>query len=238
MTDVEIRPRAFLIGWLVGGVLVYPIAIVFLAALWGGLALVFGSFRPNNDGLNFIGAAAAFLVSGAAIGFCVGAVQRWLLRRYLCWTADRWRRYSTIGGTVGAAVSMLVYGFARELLRRRTGYYAPVDTAAMVVMPLFVGVVSVMQWMTLRHAVKQALLWVMANVVGGLIFSGMFWVNGPRMDRDMVWIIPFIAVFGQSFITGFVILWLFEKLAYPITDDDDEDEGLPRKPRSVWDEAI
>jgi hypothetical protein len=241
MTEVEIRPRAFLIGWLVGGVLVYPIVIMVFAALWGGLALVFGSFyKPGNSGIiDFIGLTAGVLISGAAIGFTVGSVQRWLLRRYLCWTADRWRRYSAIGGMIGAAVATLTYGFARALIYRRTGYYpGSMDMAMMVLMPLFVGVVSVLQWMTLRYAVKQALLWVLANVVGGLIFSGMLWINAPRMDSDSAWIAAFIAVLGQAFVTGIVMLWLFEKLAYPIHDGDEAEPMLPNRPRSVWDEAI
>jgi len=242
MTDIEIRPRAFLIGWLVGGVLVYPIVVMIFAALWGGLALVFGNFyRPGTSGaIDFIGAMGGVLLSGAAIGFSVGAVQRWLLRRYLCWTADRWRRYSVIGGALGAGVAALAYGFARALIYRRTGYYpGSTDMAAMVLMPLFVGIVSVLQWMILRYAVKQALLWVLANVVGGLIFSGMLWINAPRMDSDASWIAAFIAVLGQAFVTGIVMLWLFEKLAYPIQDVDDvEPLPNPNRPRSVWDEAI
>lgn len=246
MTEIEFRPRAFLIGWLVGGVLVYPITIVLLAALWGGLAVVFSSFYRSNFGsgaIGFLAAGAAFLITGAVTGFCVGMVQRWLLRRYLSWTADHWRRYSALGGAIGAAIAALVYGFAHELIRRRTGYSysysTQVDVAAMVIMPLFIGVVSVMQWMTLRHAVRHALLWVMANVVGGLIFSGMLWVNAPRMDPDIAWIAPFIAVLGQSFITGFTMLWLFEKLAYPVQDGEDEPiKTRGHGPRSVWDEAI
>jgi hypothetical protein len=244
MTDIEIRPRAFLIGWLVGGVLVYPIVVMIFAALWGGLALVFSSFyRPGTSGvIDFIGAVGGVLLSGAAIGFSLGAVQRWLLRRYLCWTADGWRRYSIIGGALGAGVAALAYGFARALIYRRTGYYpGSMDMAAMVLMPLFIGIVSVLQWMTLRYAVKQALLWVLANVVGGLIFSGMLWINAPRMDSDASWIAAFIAVLGQAFVTGIVMLWLFEKLAYPIQDVDDVEPLTninPNRPRSVWDEAI
>lgn len=242
MTDIEIRPRAFLIGWLVGGVLVYPIVVMIFAALWGGLALVFGSFyRPGTSGvIDFIGAVAGVLISGAAIGFSVGAVQRWLLRRYLCWTADRWRRYSAIGGALGAGVAVLAYSFVRAIIARRTGYYPnSTDMAAMVMMPLLIGIISVLQWMTLRYAVKQALLWVLANVVGGLIFSGMLWINAPRMDSDAAWIAVFIAVLGQAFVTGVTMLWLFEKLAYPILDDDDlEPVPAPGRPRSVWDEAI
>lgn len=243
MTDVEIRPRAFLIGWLVGGVLVYPIVVMLFAALWGALALVFGSFyRPGtSDVMDFIGAIVGVLVTGAVIGFSMGAVQRWLLRRYLCWTADRWRRYSTLGGAIGAVVAALAYGFARTMIYRRTGYYmGSMDMAAMVLMPLFVGIVSVLQWMTLRYAVKQALLWVLANVVGGLIFSGMLWINAPRMDSDVAWMAAVIAVLGQAFVTGITMLWLFERLAYPIHDEDDDVTPLPspNRPRSVWDEAI
>jgi hypothetical protein len=243
MKEIEFRPRAFLLGWLVGGVLVYPITIVLLAALWGGLAVVFGSFYRSDMGsgaTGFLIAGGAFLISGAVIGFCVGMVQRWLLRRYLSWTADDWRRYSALGGAIGACIAALVYGFAHELMRRRTGYnYNQIDTAAMVIMPLFIGVVSVMQWLALRHAVRHALLWVMANVVGGLIFSGMLWVNGPRIDPDYAWIVPFIAVFGQSFVTGFVMLWLFERMAYPVHDElAPVPVPVSRGPRSVWDDAI
>lgn len=244
MTDIEIRPRAFLIGWLVGGVLVYPIVVMLFAALWGGLALFLGNvYRPGTNGLiDFIGLMAGILISGAVIGFSLGVVQRWLLRRYLCWTADRWRRYSALGGLLGAGVAALAYAFVRAILIRRMGSYpASMDMAAIVLMPLFMSVVSGLQWMTLRYAVKQSLLWVLANAVGGLIFSGMLWINAPRMDNDIAWVAIFIAVLGQAFVTGLVMLWLFEKLAYPIQDGDDAEpltKRHPNGPHSVWDEAI
>jgi len=212
-------------------------SIILLAALWVGLAIIFGSlYRPSYDDMNFLGGIAAIVVSGAAIGFCVGAVQRLLLRRYLCWTADHWRRNSMIGGTLAACVTLVVYGFARTMLQRRMGYYMPTpEPAAMVIMPLFIGVTSVLQWMVLRHAVRQALLWVLANVVGGLVFSGMLWINAPRMDDSTAWLALVTAVLGQAFITGFVMLWLFEKQAYPI---DDNETAAPQGPRSLWDDAI
>lgn len=245
MQHYEICPNRFLVWWLVGSVLVYPLAVIVgaIAVFVMGAAM---SLLTNMTGVptyRLTGAPLPALIYsgltvatlGACIGFSVGHIQRHLLRRYLFWTAESWRRLSTMGGACGSLSVAGVYLLLSIIVRNP-------DVMALALMPVFILVVSLFQWRTLRHATRSAGLWVLANVTGGLVFSGLIIMNQPefysRSYNLSMLLLAGLAVLSQGFITGFMMLWLFEKFAYPPVDEDGD--GKPdrdRKP-SVWDDAI
>jgi hypothetical protein len=249
MHHFEIRPNRFLLWWLVGSVLVYPLAVIVGAvALFviGAVVSVVSSllrvpmYRLESTVPLFSFLYGAILVSalGAAIGFSLGHIQRHLLRRYLYWTADYWRILSTIGGIVGA---LLVVGAAFLLPPVRNSN----QTVLLLLMVPFILVVSLFQWRTLRHATRYAGVWVLANVIAGIVWSGVIIMNQPdpysRTYGLSMLLLGALAVAAQGMITGMMMLWLFERYAYPVVDADGN--GIPdavdkdRKP-SVWDNAI
>lgn len=250
MHNYQIKANRFLLWWVIGSIMVYPMAVILGGILMVPVGMVANFMRPTsyyyyNTSYHstlpdfFFGVAVVILLGGV-IGFCVGQIQRNLLRRYLYWTADNWRRHSVMGGMGGAILAMMV----SNLLPNSAG-----DWKFLVMMPVYVLCLSIAQWMTLRHATRSAGLWIFANVIGGVVFSGVLVMNQPdyysRSYNTVMFFLFGLAVFAQAVITGIMMLWLFEKYAYP---PEPELEPVPapiektppnpnRKP-SVWDDAI
>ncbi len=249
MQDYKIKENRFLLWWVIGSALVYPMAIVLGGIMMVPVGMIANFFRPTSyyyDAAygydyalyNFLFGAAAVLVLGGVIGYCVGQIQRNLLRRYLFWTADHWRRYSVAGGVIGGALA----AFIANLLPVSAG-----DWKFLVMMPVFVACLSLVQWLTLRQATRSAGLWIFANIIGGVVFSGVLVMNQPdyysRSYSTTMFFLFGLAVLAQAIITGMMMLWLFEKYAYPPEQDLEavpvpvESHNPNRKP-SVWDDAI
>lgn len=230
MTErIKIRSTRFLIGWLAGTVCAWPL----------GYAIIWFIFLPLDMMLRRSGAVpfpyyadvSAALV-GLMIGLCVGVIQRLLLRRYLRWTADHWRWVSALGGMLGV---LAIFYTLRGL--QGSGWLAPVQESvgfAALVMPLFAGGLALVQTLALRAAVRHGWLWVLANVAGGFVFSGLLVAHrpdAPLMSSVQDLLRGLGAVLAQGYVTAYVMLFLFEKHAYPVAPDA---EGAP----SVWDEAL
>src|SRR5688572_33304718 len=137
-----------------------------------------------------------------------------------------------LGGAVGACV---VFGMTRVI-----DILLPYDQSevwsAFVMMPTYVVFVSAAQWFTLRNAVKQAWLWILGNVAAGMVFSGLLtsYYDG---DTSVAILFMFaLAVLAQGYITGYVLLFLFEKKLLPMAPEGVEVDN--QRPKSVWDEAI
>ena len=224
---VEIKSWRFLGGWLVGSVLIYPVAGIAVVVVLGLMGMVF-----NMLGLRYVesshplvqmmlaGGLAALI--GSVIGLCVGAIQRFLLRRYLCWTADNWRRYSAVGGALGALLVMAVYTGINVFLPTPIAEQLMSEAAPLLTMPFFVAGISLLQWRALRQATRGAALWILTNIVAGNVFGGLIVMNQPAVytrshDTIMLGLIT-LAVLAQGLITGFVMMWFFERLAYPAGD--------------------
>lgn len=244
MQHYEIRPNRFLLWWLVGSVLVYPLAVIVaavtmfvIAAVVSGLGSILRApfyYTAPIFSVVYVGVMAGAL--GAGTGFSVGHIQRHLLRRYLYWTADYWRVLSTAGGFIGGLLTAGII-FLSPYNSTGNGIWL------MPVMPLFMALVSLFQWRSLRHATRHASVWVIANIIASMVWSGVLFMNQPdpyaRSYGLSMLVLGALAVAAQGFITGFLILWLFEKYAYPAVDGDKDDtpETPGRKP-SVWDNAI
>lgn len=237
--------NSFWMRWLGSSLFVWPMSIVVTLILFVPVAFLFGAF-----GLSFINSSVedviisgmVMILAGGAIGLSVGFLQRYVLVNVLFWTADHWRLSSTIGGVTGA----IVLG----VLSLITDQYLLEDTLFTVAaMPIFATVLSLVQVFALRVAVRQSWLWVLANLVGGLVFSGLAMRNSldPRAWGELVGGLGLsvLAATAQGIVTGYIMLFLFERMAYPFTSEDKDDrphaevvEANTEKPQSVWDEAI
>lgn len=229
----HIRPLPFLLWWVACAVMVWPLAVVALAVVIMPLGILFNILRPipyNSsfpDGVMVVGFV---LLAGLVIAGVVGNLQRWLLRVRLYWAADRWRMWTMTGGLVGAAV----VGAGRWLLDRTVSYSVAEDLSLLLAMPVFILFVSLGQWIALRNAVRDAWMWVLANVVAGIVFGGLLTNN-----QSGGVVILGAAVLTQGIITGFVMLHLFEKKLLPMQPEAEEGKtGDEAAAKSVWDEAI
>jgi len=134
----RIDSNRFLIWWVIGSLLVYPAVAVAFAACVMLLGVAFTLLDGTllawdylvQDMLIFFG---GLMLLGTIIGLCVGQIQRALLRKYLYWTADHWRRYSVLGGLLGALlVTLATFSLPRLDSLPET----------LLVMPLFVFILT------------------------------------------------------------------------------------------------
>lgn len=233
--EYHIEARPFLVRWIVYSVVVWPMAILCGGLIAFGLSIIsasvqnLASARSVNDALWLL----AIPWIGATIGFCVGHLQRNLLRKRLYWAADRWRVMSTIGGALG---SLIVVGALALLGDRAVNF----DDLLIFAMPVFMLFVSIAQWVRLRHAVRNSWLWLASNVAAGLVFSGFVFMNQPDWSSNSYSLLMlglwFLGIVAQGAITGQIMLYLFQTQLHPMQPEDIPTTS--EQSRSVWDEAI
>lgn len=237
--------NSFWMRWLGSSLFVWPMSIVVTLILFVPVAFLFGAFGLtliNSSVEDTLISGMMMVLAGGAIGLSVGVLQRYVLTNVLYWTADYWRLSSTIGGIIGA----IVIG----VLTLITNQYLLEDMLFTVAaMPIFATVLGLTQMVALRVAVRQSWLWVLANLVGGLVFSGLAMRNSldPRAWGELLGGLGLgvLAATAQGIVTGYIMLFLFERMAYPFINEG-KDEPAPledsepstEKPQSVWDEAI
>lgn len=235
MNSYRIKGTPFLLWWMACTLFVYPMALTLGALVMFPLLMGIGFLEPNLSDYEvlFTLLALALVVptGGAVVGFCAGQLQRWLLRTRLYWVAERWRLWSMAGGAVGSVALTLLVLVAPDYLYEDL-------RLLLVLMPAFALCLSAVQWMSLRHVVHQAWLWVLGNLAAGVVFAGLIVMNTPPIYEygyeTSVIGLWFVATLAQGAITGLVILYLFEKHLKPLEVDGAEAE----KPASVWDNAI
>ncbi len=234
----RIKPFKMLAWWIACSLFVWPMAFIALAVV--GLPTLFlGDIFHElfvSDAMSWLFGILAVPVAGAIIGTVIAFLQRRLLRSRLYWAADGWYRWTIIGAALGAV--------AIALMQLISGTFLFDDEAFLFMMPVFLAVVSSFQFIALRHAVKQAWLWIAANIIGGIVFAAIplrnqvdyYDPNSELISLGM----GLLAVVSLGFITGFVMLFLFEKKLLPMRPEglDETIEADSQKPKSVWDRAI
>ncbi|MEL6524345.1 MAG: hypothetical protein AAFQ07_01425 [Chloroflexota bacterium] len=235
----RIQPAKTLGWWLLNTFFVFPLSAMIVGIVILPVAYVLSSLFDYNDTVGAITGLAAVPVIGACIGLAMGALQRPILRQRLYWAADNWVRWSMLGGAVGAIV-VAIY----SMIEANTGVFNLSENEFVLsLMPLFLLVVSCFQTLKLRHAVKQSWLWIIGNVVGGIVFFGVLASNPiDAWNPYYGWLVfglLILSVVALGLITGMVLLFLFENNLYPMQAEGEvditEDE---KKPASVWDEVV
>ncbi|MCA9915776.1 MAG: hypothetical protein KC496_20620 [Anaerolineae bacterium] len=231
----HIKPLRFLLWWSASALFVWPFAVIALAVVIVPIGIIFSGVRPvpyTSPGLDEAFYFIVLLLGGWIVAGVVASLQRWLLRTRLYWAADGWQFWTMFGGFLGAV--MLVLG--RLLLDTVVGYYESDHWTLLLAMAVYMMVVSAAQWMVLRHAVRDSWLWVLGNFVAGMVFGG---IMAQTRDYHFDVLQFFLAVLGQGIITGYVLLYLFEKKLRPMQPEDAETpEQEADRPKSIWDEAI
>lgn len=229
---IEIKRNQTLAYWVMFSFAAWPLAF---CAIW--LVVFAYTLMWINEGaigawfelaLYFIGAGTL----GSLVGISVGVLQRLLLRRYLFWTADHWVLSSSLGGALGG-IAVMIVSSSFDLV---TPYNI---TILYVAMPLFTGLLSLVQCLSLRQATRKPWMWFLANVVAGMVFSNLIFLQGHYVDESSIFIDSrlmmywSLAVCAQGLITGIIMIYLFERQSYALEPLQGEEE-----PKSVWDRAI
>jgi hypothetical protein len=240
----RIKGTSFLLWWMAAAVVAWPMVVLLTALITYPLAMFFSMFGITGvapiEGasswlhqLLYLIAIGGFL--GSITGYGVGYLQARLLQTRLYWVAERWRTWSTAGGALGG---ILVVSVAFVI---PAGFLSD-EMLLLMVMPGFVTVLSVFQWLSLRHITKNAWLWILANTVGGIVFSGLIMMNQPPENNINyslsvmgLWL---VATLVQGAITGFVMLHLFENHLLPMETGHPDALEKDAQEKSIWDKAI
>jgi hypothetical protein len=241
----RIKPFSFLAWWLASSVLVWPLSVVALGAVFFPLGMAYSLFRPydydSQNSYNMLGQILMMPIMGAVTGFMMSSVQHWLLRSRLYWAADGWRLWSLVGGAVGGFVLYIIfqsnssYGYNNS-----PSPFNLNGTGQLLAMPVFLAFVSGCQMLPLRHAVKHPWLWFVANVAAGVAFVGILINNHPvygsNYSSNQLGLIA-LSLATLGLVTGFAVLHLFERHLLPMNPEGME--HLPSKTsNSVWDDAV
>ncbi|MEL6307387.1 MAG: hypothetical protein AAFQ52_04540 [Chloroflexota bacterium] len=213
-------PNRFLRHWLFHALVIWPIAAIASVITWLPVAVVasmmggYDNLTPIVNGISTIG---LLTLPGMTVGYMVGDVQWRLMGDHLNWRQKGWVRMSIIGGLLGEWLMV-----AGTLLLANS---LPERTQLMIMLPLFIVPLSIAQWWILRRTTRDAWLWILANVSGAMVFSGVFFMNPmfpfvsiEPLSSLLLWL---LAASSLGIITGIVLLWLYDR---PLLDWDENSE--------------
>ena len=145
-----------------------------------------------------------FMLSGLLFGALLGLLQRWIMRRVLGWFVRNWVLRSSVGaaGAFVLAGVLLSVAMPDERLAT-TGFFLPAWFLPTTYLCI-VLCVSLLQSAELAHSSFSAALWIVANLVGGLVFIVL-----AGADARPVSLI--LAATAQSLIGGAILYSLFQQ---------------------------
>jgi hypothetical protein len=184
--------------------------------LWSPLTLfltMLGGYRAFSFLSEIASLLSLLIMPSLVIGYFVGIFQRNLLVEELSWEIEGWQRQTIIGAIIGAV--LVVFG---SLIPFGNGF----EQDSVLVMPLFVFGLSFAQWFSLRHESRDAWLWILGNVTGGIVFSSLLLIHAQgftSLDPLFLLVLWLVAATAQGLVTGIVMLYLYER---PIQEEGRE----------------
>lgn len=162
------------------------------------------------------------LLGGVLFAIIIGQVQQNILQNYTEADFKGWTFTSAVGGGLSMIPLTIAFGEFDSLLRI-IGPEAILHALPATVPPAMLVVfmlMSMANWFILRQIVDNAWLWIVANVVGALMF--LPFMQGGGLISLVVTLT--LAMLAQHIVTGTTLFWLFQ-------EDSKPDDGLPDEDR-------
>ena len=245
----EIRPRHFWIMWFVAGLVVLPLSAALTIPIWlAMLSLVASTFDmlPYGGWHRYLFLAIAWLI----IGFCIGFLQKVVVKRYLHLELPRWRVISVLAALFAGilACQLVEDGFiSSELyslgIDQETRYH--IDLSIIIV--TYLGLFSLFQYLFLRRHGYGTWRWVAAHagsqIIAAAVLLAVHGILGQVYPNTFLSLAVHAPV--TAAITGYVMLRLLQgHMRAGKTKHDDwvgnppHSKSDPPKEPSVWDDAI
>lgn len=166
----RVSPLRFTLGWLAAAVLLLPLSLLIwapVAAVYFAPAALVSAGNPSEA----VSAALGHIFLGtfaAAMGWCIGALQQLVTRRYLRIDLLRWREISLVGGFVAGVIASVTCSNICDFSDISLLWVRPSMRPAgglLFSMLLFLGLLSAAQFLTLRRQVGASVLWVIAHLI-------------------------------------------------------------------------
>lgn len=225
------NPNWTLLLWILAGYFVYPV-IVFWFLCIVTVGPIFKVFESPLNPMSVRGSSAwiQMIVLGALVGLSVGWLQQQVLRVRLVWPAPGWVKASALGGAIGLVLSLHVVS---PMFYMYPYFSTSIGSTLPLMLPLILPI-AVAQWWVLRRVVRDAWLWVVANVLGAMCWAAMGDII-PFGTPGRDWLLAITMPLVQAAVTGMAIVWLFERHAR--IDKRHPSEKDKARSASVWDDA-
>ena len=244
----EKRPRCFWTMWFVAGLVVLPLS----AALTIPIILAMKSLASTFDLLPF-GVWREYLVLAIAwlvVGFCIGFLQKAVVKRYLHLELPRWRVISVLAALMAGVLTwqLLADGFISSKL-----YSLGIDQKMRfhidfsIIIVIYLGLFSLFQNLFLRRQGFGTWRWPAAHagsqVIAAAVLLAVYGTLGQMYPNTFMSLAVHAPV--TAAITGYVMLCLLKgNFRAGKTKRDDWtgeaplSESDPLEKPSVWNDAI
>jgi hypothetical protein len=207
----------FMLFWVLGSVIaLYGIVILSLIILFASSLIAAFLFMTTHEELTSTGALIftiiVYSIIGLVAGLIVGSVQKSLLQQKTDEAWNGWMSATAIGSVVGLNITGFIVG--RQIMALIASLTIPPKGILLMLglqlllIPLaFIGI---FQSGILMRYVNGAWAWVLANVVGGIVFVSLAvaTVTGAIVAPFSVIITVLMLSAAPGIVTGFAILWL------------------------------
>lgn len=210
----RVRPIRFLIAWFAAAGLVLPFAPLLSLTIATMVAVPIKHMLSLIPAPNRVDGIPAILFIGLlafAYGWCIGALQKLVVKRYLDVVLRRWCVVSALGGSLaGAAAILSCQGscIADEVEHLWTQPSLRPADELLLTMFVFLGILSAVQFLMLRRQLPSAPLWIVAHIVSVPLVYGL-WRSSlasqfPNVDS---WVIVVVSIhFVAALVTAAVML--------------------------------
>lgn len=247
--NAQAKTGRFMIAWFVAGIAVLPLteALIFIAISTPGELLRF--FDVSDSMLYADNHMAALALCWLINGFCIGYLQKAIVKRFLRVDLGRWKLYSALGALLagsiafpclnGSCVPVQLYGY-------RFGSDLSLTIESSIVIFLYLTVFAAVQCLALSRLVSVSWRWIAAHA-GSLLLVSLASVaeqslsGAAHFNAGLTLALNVLVV---TLATGLVMLRLLSRSrqAAKAARDEWAYQPAPLEPpsaeRSVWDEAI
>lgn len=222
MKSMSLKPYTFLWNWVMmmcSFFVLTTITTIVVFIIIGMVSFPFILLGYNTDPgenlfLRFVHYGFAFLAPSIIGSSLLGIMQVSVLEKHFNWRLHHWAQLSAIGGSISGLMIFLI-AITETYLPFRITYllypFVPIICALSV---------SSAQWWTLRDRVHHAGLWVVANVVGTMIF--ILFLSQAENNSSLLFLA--LAAIAPALLTGIVMFYLYSQ---KLRDDDHDGEFAP-----------
>ena len=245
-----IRRGRFLLAWLVAGIAVLPLSAVLTFVGLVAASLLIDVFDNSLHSYIADELLLALAIFSLANGFCIGFLQKAIMKRYLRVELGSWKVYSVLGALLAGVIAYPCLDGSCATSQLYDISFAPhlhTHIEISVIVAIYLTVFSVVQCLALKRIAKGRWRWVAAHL-GSLLLAVLLSMlvqekSSSAFDGAMLSLALYVLVISLA--TGMVMLRMLSTQVNSAKDAHDEWVYQPATAetplsaeRSVWDDAV
>ncbi len=203
--------KRFLLQWFLAGIAVFPLAYAIFLLITIGLEAAITNFIPLAIYHGWFEVPLFVIISCSVTGFCIGILQKTIIRRQFGIDLRRWILFSVCGALLVGLITVLliIYG-----LRQNTECCSIFNSSDWLTYPLgmmiLLGVFSAIQMSVLRNYVRDAWLWIAAHLASipitwVILLAALIIWRDTSFAYELMWL-QIVALPTIALVTG-KVMW-------------------------------